>query len=99
MRDEQNPFAGLWGGDNLLLGREPVCDVRRQVPTSQSSLTSFSVMEEASHLPLKPDPDMAGEVFGSGKIEVWVLELEDGKAGEGRRRGEKRGIFMLLYRK
>ena len=24
-----------------------------------------------------------------GKIEVWALELEDGKGGEGRRRGKK----------
>ena len=36
-------------------------------PASQSSLTSFSVKEEASHLPVEPDPDMAGEVGGGGK--------------------------------
>ena len=49
-------------------------------------------------MPLEPDPDMVGEVVVVGKIEVWALELEDGKAGEGRRRGKKRGIFILLYR-
>ena len=29
--DEYNPFAGLRGGDDLILAREPVRDVRRQV--------------------------------------------------------------------
>ena len=36
-------------------------------PASRSSLTSFSVTEEASHLPFEPDPDMPGEFGGGGK--------------------------------
>ena len=48
-------------------------------------------------MPFEPDPDMAGEVGGGGKIEAWALELEDGKVGEGRRCGEeKRDIYPLI---
>ena len=43
---------------------------------------SFSVTEEAIHLPCKSDPDMARVFFGQKKIEAWVLELEDGWAEE-----------------
>ena len=34
---------------------------------SRSSLMSFSITEEAIHLPCEPDPDMAGVVGGEGK--------------------------------
>ena len=36
-------------------------------PTPRRPLTSFLVTEEAPHLPLEPDPDMAAEVGGGGK--------------------------------
>ena len=40
---------------------------------------------------------MAGKVGGGGEIEAWVLELEDGKAEEGRRRGVKRrDLYPLI---
>ena len=36
-------------------------------PALRRSFISFSVTEEASHLPLEPDPDMAREVGGGEK--------------------------------
>ena len=65
----------------------------------RSSFTSFSVMEEASHLPLEPDPAMAGEggggeedgsfFGGPGAWEIGRQRLEEGMGKEG-------GIFSLL---
>ena len=48
-------------------------------------------------MPFEPDPDMAGEVGGGGKIEVWAMELEDGKAEGGRRRElKRRDLYPLI---
>ena len=68
-------------------------------PVLQRYLTSFSVMEEASHFPLEPDPAMAGEGGGGGEegsffraLRAWEigrLRLEEGV-------GKKGGIYCPL---
>ena len=43
---------------------------------------SFSVMEEAIHLPPAMDPDMVAVLFWTEKARAWALELENGWAEE-----------------
>src|SRR5215216_4107893 len=61
-------------------------------PVLRRSSMSFSLMEEASHLPLEPDPAMVGGGGGGEKDESFFgrWSLGDGKAEAGRRRGEER---------
>ena len=58
---------------------------------------SFSVTEEAIHLPWKPDPAMAGEVGVKGKIGIGALEFEDVEAGEEEGAG-KRDRSLSFYK-
>ena len=48
---------------------------------SRRSLMSFSVTEEAIHLPWELDPAIAGEVGVKGKIGTGTLEPKDVEAG------------------
>ena len=62
-------------------------------PALRRFFTSFSVTEEASHLPLEPDPAMAGEGGGGGEegsffwaLRAWEigrLRLEEGVGKRG----------------
>ena len=76
VRDEYHPLMGLRGGIIC-----PVAGIRWAIswakyPASRSFVMSFSLMEEAIHLPCAPDPDMAGVLFCGGK---------DGSLGTGAR--------------
>ena len=59
-------------------------------PASRSFLMSFSLTEEAIHLPPALDPDMIGVLFWVERARAWALELENGWAEEGEGVGEKR---------
>ena len=52
-------------------------------PASRSCVMSFSVTEEAIHLPCAPDPDMFGVLSRAGKARAWALELKNGWAVKG----------------
>src|SRR3990170_5778152 len=55
-------------------------------PASRSLVMSFSLTEEAIHLPCAPDPDMVECFLEAGKMRTWALELENGRAERERRR-------------
>ena len=66
------------------------------------SFISFSVMEEASHFPLGPDPTMVGGGGGGGEEDRKISGTEslgDWKAVETRRRGEKMRYPLPSYRR
>ena len=54
---------------------------------SRSLVMSFSLTEEAIHLPCPPDPDMVECFLEAEKMRTWALELEEGRAEEERRCG------------
>ena len=64
---------------------------------SRRSLMSFSVMEEAIHLPWEPYPAMSREVGVKGKIGIGALELEDVEAGREEGAG-KRDRSLSFYK-
>src|SRR5215216_5427880 len=70
-------------------------------PALRRSSISFSVTEEASHLPLEPDPTMVGGGGGGEKDESFFghWSLGDWKAEAGRRRGEERRNLLPSYRR
>ena len=49
-------------------------------PASRSLVMSFSLTEEAIHLPCAPDPDMVECFLEAEKMRTWALELENGRA-------------------
>jgi hypothetical protein len=62
-------------------------------------LTSFSVTVEASHLPLEPDPAIAGVGGSSGgdwSYGRWSLEIGRQKLEEGVKKKER---FLPFYRR
>ena len=69
-------------------------------PTLRSSFTSFSVTEEASDLPLEPDPAMAGEGGGGKEDENFFghWSLRDWDAEATGRHGEERRNLSPSYR-
>ena len=52
-------------------------------PAYRSFLISFSLTEEASHLPCAPDPDMVGVLFGRKR---WVLGHWSSRMNEQRKK-------------
>ena len=89
MKEEHHPLVGLRCGDDLPLGWKPVGISFARYPASRSLAMSFSLMEEAIHLPPTPDPDMIGVLFWAEKARAWALELENGWAEEGEGMGER----------
>ena len=70
-------------------------------PALRRSFISFSVTEEASHLPLEPDPAMLRGGGGGEEDENFLLGTEilgDWKAEEIGRRGEERRNPLPSYR-
>ena len=57
---------------------------------------SFSLTEEAIHLPPAPDPNMIGVLFWAEKVRAWALELENRWAEEGEGMGEQGRILIPL---
>ena len=53
-------------------------DSLARYPASRSSVMSFSLTEEAIHLPCAPDPDMVECFLEAEKMRTWALELENG---------------------
>ena len=49
-------------------------------PAARSSVMSFSLTEEAIHLPCAPHPDMVECFLEVEKMRTWALELENGRA-------------------
>ena len=56
-------------------------------PASRSLVMSFSLTEEAIHLPCPPDPDMVECLLEVEETRTWVLDLENGRVEEERRCG------------
>ena len=56
-------------------------------PASRSLAMSFSLTEEAIHLPCAPYPDMVECFLEAEKMRTWALELENGTTEKERRRG------------
>ena len=56
---------------------------------------SFSLTEEAIHLPPTLDPDMIGVLFWAEKARAWALELKNVWAEEGEGVGEERESLSL----
>ena len=84
MREEDDPFAGFRDRNDLTLGRSLCAMVAARYPALRRSFIS-SMMEEASHLPLEPDPAMVGAGGGGGEEDEnfsGAESLGDGKAKE-----------------
>ena len=58
-------------------------------PASRNFVMSFSLTEEAIHLPCAPDLEMAGVLCWAEKMRTWALELENGEGREREGVGEK----------
>ena len=56
-------------------------------PASRSLVMSFSLTEEAMHLPCPPDPAMVECFLEAERMRTWALELENGRVEKYRRRG------------
>ena len=96
-RGNPNPWT-KWGLNTTLslgFGVGTICPLagRRwaiyftRYPASRSLVMSFSLTEEAIHLPCPPDPDMAEFFLEVKKMGTRALELENGKTERKRRRG------------
>ena len=66
-------------------------------PASRSFVMSFSLTEEAIHLPCAPDRDMVGVLFWAERMRAWALELENGWA-ETENEWVKKGESLSLYK-
>ena len=89
--DKNHSLTGLRSRDDLFFGRESVRDTRGQVPRFPEFL-DVPLRGGGSHpLALRARSGHGWKGWAVGKIEAWALELEDGKAEEGRRRGVKDG--------
>ena len=75
--------------------------VAARYPTLRRSFISFSMTEEASHLPLEPDPAMVGGGGGGEEDENFsgAESLGDWKAEETGRRGEEKRNLLPSYRR
>ena len=83
MGKEDDPFTRLRSGDNLTFGGKPMLDVGGEIPRTPEIFISFSITEEASHLPLEPAPAMVG--VGGGEKDgdfAGTESLGDWKAEE-----------------
>ena len=67
MGDEHDPLTRLRSRDNLIFVRELVRDIRGQIARALEILDVLLGDGGGLPLALEPDPDMAGEVVGSGK--------------------------------
>ena len=86
--EKHNPLMGLWGRDDLSLGRETVNYLLGQVSGLSELLDVFPLNSGGIHLPLALDPDMVGVLSPAGEARAWALELKNGWAEEGEGRGE-----------
>ena len=71
-------------------------------PALRRSFFSFSIMEEASHLPLELDPAMVGGGGGGGEEDrnfSGTESLGDWKAEETGRHGEEKRNLFPSYRR